>query len=87
MNHRTLEVENDAIPNGLLDLDMEPLVEQIWNDLQGAVQRSTIQRELGEVIPAFASARIKTYVPIFVRRNTVRRLRAGLVVGSLEPKH
>lgn len=85
MDNHTLEWENGTLVDELLDLDLEPLIEQIWNDLQGTVKRSTIQQELGEVIPAFASARIKTYVPIFIRRNTVRRLRAAGAAGSLEP--
>ena len=87
MNSRSLETDDGAIAKDLLDLDVESIVEQVWNDLQGVVDRPAIRYEIGEVIPAFAGARIRTYVPIFVRRNTVRRLRARIARVTLEPKH
>lgn len=60
------------------DWDVETLIEQIWNDLGGTVTRSTIRQVLMEVIPRYESARIQTYVPIFVHKETVKQLRVGL---------
>lgn len=45
MNSRTLEVERDVRANDLLDLNMEFLIEQIWDDLQGAVKGSIVGRQ------------------------------------------
>jgi hypothetical protein len=58
------------------DWDLQLVVEQVWSDLGGTVSRAAICQELTEVIPTFDDARITTYVPIFVRRLTVARLRA-----------
>jgi len=60
------------------DWDVETLLERIWNDLGGTVTRSTIRQVLTEVIPNYESARVQTYVPIFVHKETVKRLRVGL---------
>jgi hypothetical protein len=62
--------------------DENTIVEQIWADLQGAVPRSAISQELKQVGSKFESARIKTYIPIFLRRETVERLRARLVLAT-----
>jgi hypothetical protein len=59
------------------DWDVQLVVEQIWSDLGGAVSRTAIRQEVAQVIPAFADARITTYVPIFVRRRTLAQLRTG----------
>jgi hypothetical protein len=59
------------------DWDVKPVIEQIWKELGGTVSRPAICQELAEVIPAFDNARITTYVPIFVRRRTLARLRTG----------
>jgi hypothetical protein len=66
--------------------DVQPVVEQVWSDLGGIVSRTVICRELAEVIPAFEDARITIYVPIFVRRQTVERLRTGLS-GATPQEH
>jgi predicted transcriptional regulator len=62
------------------DLDIVPLMQQIWNDLGGTVTQSAILQEVKKIIPQYESATIRTYIPIFVRRETVKRLRAGRVV-------
>ena len=71
------------------DWDERAIVEQIWNDLQGTIERSTIRQELTQVIPRFQNARIEIYIPIFLRRVTIERLRAGVAgvvpTGTVEP--
>ena len=60
------------------DWDVETLIERIWNDLGGKVSRSTICQVLAEVLPNYESARVQTFVPIFIHKDTVKRLRVGL---------
>ena len=60
------------------DWDVEALLERIWNYLGGTVSRSNIRQVLAEVIPNYESARIQAFVPIFVQKRTVERLRTGL---------
>ena len=67
------------------DWDVETLLERIWNYLGGTVSRSTIRQVLAEVTPNYESARIKTFVPILVHKETVNRLRAGL--AEIPPHH
>jgi hypothetical protein len=68
------ELESKAVTGGYPDWDVESVVEQIWSDLGGAVERPAIHREVAKVIPVFKDARITTYVPLFVRKRTVERL-------------
>ena len=58
------------------NLDVESQLERVWNHLGGTVSRSTIRQVLAEVIPNYESARVQTFVPIFVHKETVKRLRA-----------
>ena len=71
MNDKVLTMVSPA-PNW----DVETLLERVWNHLGGTVSRSTIRQVLAEVIPNYESAPIQTFVPIFVHRETVKRLRA-----------
>jgi hypothetical protein len=71
------KIDSGATASNELDWDVESVVDQIWGDLGGTVTRPAIRRELAQVILAFSDARVKTYVPIFVRRQTVERLRSG----------
>ena len=59
-------------------MDVETLLERVWNQLGGTVSRSTIRQVLAEVIPNYERAPIQTFVPIFVHKETVKRLQAGL---------
>lgn len=57
-------------------LDVDGLTEQLFAGLNGLVPRMTIQEVLNQVVAEYASARIQTYVPIFVRRDAESRLRS-----------
>ena len=59
------------------DWNVETITEQIWSGLNGAVTRSAIQETLRAVIPRYEDARIHTFVPIFIRRDAIIRLRAA----------
>jgi hypothetical protein len=78
MNGSKPKTGNETGASSYPDWDVETLLERIWNHLGGTVSRSTVRRVLAEVIPTYESARIQTYVPIFVHKETVRRLRTGL---------
>ena len=69
---------NSAIASSNPGWDVETLIEQVWNDLGGAVTQSTVRQVLAQVMPRYENARIQTYVPIFLRKETVKRLRAGM---------
>jgi hypothetical protein len=66
------------------DFNVQTLLERIWNDLEGKVSRSTVRQVLAEVIPNYESARVLAFVPIFVHKETVKRLRTGLAEVPLD---
>ena len=76
MKESKLKVGNSAVSKNQTDYPIDIITELIWNDLNGAVTRSTIQEVLAEVVPNYEHVRIQTFVPIFVRRDAVKRLRA-----------
>ena len=78
MNRNKPKTGTETVPRSDPDWDAEPLIERVWNHLGGTVSRSTIRQVLAEVLPTYESARVQTFVPIFVHKETVKRLRAGL---------
>ena len=61
-------------PGGNSSIDLEAIIEQIWNDLAGTASRSDIRSVVIEVAPRYEDARIFTYVPIFMGKEVRRRL-------------
>ena len=82
MNEAQPNMGSGAITSADRQPDEESFVEQIWNDLGGMVSRSAIRQVLTEIIPRYESAPVQTYVPIFVRKEAVERLRSGLAEVS-----
>ena len=76
MNGSKPKTGTETVASSYPDWDVETLLERIWNHLGGTVSRSTVRRVLAEVIPNYESARVQTFVPIFVHKETVKRLRA-----------
>ena len=76
MSGSNLKPGNNAIGKNRADWDVNIITEQILTELNGAASCSTIQEVLSEVLPRYENARIQTFVPIFVRRDVVERLRA-----------
>ena len=97
MDLRASRIEGAPSASAKSAWDEEAIIEQIWHELQGVVDRSTIGHELAQVIPTFHGARVKTYVPVFLHRKTVERLRAKLAdavpagpavpAGTMGPTH
>ena len=63
----------NAPVDGTSQIDTEALIEQIWNDLNGTTSRSEIRKVITELAPLYEDVRITTYVPIFLRRDVLRR--------------
>ena len=78
MNGSKPRTGTGTVASSYPDWDVQALIEGIWSHLGGTVTRSTIRQVLVEVIPRYESARVQTYVPIFVHKETVKRLRVGL---------
>jgi hypothetical protein len=51
------------------------LVESIWNNLDGTVERETIKRAIVEAEAKYKHAQVKTYVPILMRRFIMQSLK------------
>ena len=84
MDESVLKTGTEKVAVGYPDWDVETQLERIWNYLGGTVSRPTIRQVLTEVIPNYESAPIQTFVPIFVHKETVKRLRAGLAKAPLD---
>jgi hypothetical protein len=50
------------------------LIESIWKDLNGCVEREYIRRVVLEARARYEHATIKTFIPIFIRRYVLKRL-------------
>ena len=77
----------DALVDGVSQVDIEVITEKIWGDLEGKASRSDIRRVLAEITPAYDDARIKTYVPIFLHRDVVQRLQSGFTIDRRSQAH
>jgi hypothetical protein len=75
MNESDLNSGNNGVNRTQSDwvVDIEAVIEQIWNDLDGTTSYSEIRRVITEVAPLYDDVRITTYVPIFLRRDVLRR--------------
>ena len=77
MNGSKPKTGTETTASSYPDWDVEALLERIWNYLGGTVSRSTVRQVLAEVIPSYEGARVQAFVPIFVHRETVKRLHTG----------
>jgi len=50
------------------------LIEEIWQDLDGRIGHEQIRQSAYEVAARYQDAKISTFIPIFIRRNTKERL-------------
>ena len=69
-----LKLGNDSNSKDKTKWDIDKIASEILRDLNGSVTLSIIQETLEQVIPRYESARIQTYIPIFIRREAVERL-------------
>lgn len=66
---------NVAYGNGRDNLDVQTLVEQIWLELDNTVERSVIDQAVQEILPRFEGAPVKSFIPIFIRKEVLDRLK------------
>ena len=77
-----LTEDEQAVANDLA-WDMQTMTEQIFDDLNGSVPRSTIQEEPNEVASIYENVRVRNYVPILIHRAATIRLRARQMPNSM----
>jgi hypothetical protein len=58
----------------VIDYLDDSLIEQIWQDLGGQVSRERIRQIAAETAAEFRTATVTAFVPVFVRRRTLKRL-------------
>ena len=76
MKEMELESGNNSVANFERDWDVETIIRQILSDMNGAVRRSTIQEVLKEIIPKYEGVKVQIYVPIFIHRDAIKRLKS-----------
>ena len=76
MANSELKLRNDSVSINKTDWDIDKIASEILHDLNGSVSLSIIQETLKEVIPRYESAPIQIFVPVFIRREAVKRLQA-----------
>ena len=63
--------DRPSCPSGNID---SALIESIWIELDGRVDRDYIRRAILEASEKFQHAPIKTFIPIFIRWYVLERL-------------
>lgn len=58
------------------DWDIEGMVEQIYYELDGVVSTETVEQTLTTLFANYENARVKSFVPVIVRRQAKNMLRA-----------
>jgi hypothetical protein len=75
MNDSESKMGNYADEKTQAEWDVDSITEQILSDMNGAFTRSIVQEVLEEIVPNYEDARVQSFVPIFIRRDVVERLR------------
>ena len=57
------------------NLDVERLTEQICYELEGAVDPEVVDQVVQEMVSRYRHAKVKDFVPIFIRRDAIDLLR------------
>jgi hypothetical protein len=65
----------EAHPNDSVDGIEDVLVEAIWHGLGRQLSRERVRCVVAEIATGFQDARVKTFVPILVRRRAIDRLK------------
>ena len=78
MNNKQSEPEHAVPAKDDPEWEIEDMIERVWHQLHGRVNRTNILQVLLEILPNYEDARVKLYVPILVHRKTVDVLCARL---------
>lgn len=76
VNSSILEAEGGVNAYELIELD--GLSEQIYRDLGGQVPRERVFQIVTDVAAEFSTAKVTTYIPIFVQRQARERLKGEI---------
>ena len=76
MYRSSCESVNNTLSKTQGEWSIETVREQILRELNGTVSLATILEVLKEVVPNYESARIQTFVPIFIHRDAIKRLKS-----------
>jgi len=68
----------EANPYDVLDGVDDALIETIWHELDRQLPRERIACVVAEVALRFQNASVKTFLPIFIHRRALERLRQEL---------
>jgi len=86
MNESEVELGENAVYRIQGDWDVDTVTEQIFVELNGTAARSTIQEVIKDVFPKYEGAPVQTFVPIFIRRDAVDKLKAMQALFSTPVK-
>ena len=64
-------LKNPVFNSDRSDWDVDEIVRQVSTDLNGSVPQASIQQTVTRLLASFADAPVKTFVPIFVRREAL----------------
>jgi hypothetical protein len=59
----------------------EAFIEKLWHEFGGQATREQIRQVVVEVATQFENATIKTFVPVFIYRQTYEKLKRGFGEG------
>ena len=83
MNDLLTATPNQERPNDeAAQIDRAELIEQIWTDLKGTVDRFAVARTVDSLLAKYDAAVIWRYVPLLVRREAGELLQIITVANS-----
>jgi hypothetical protein len=74
LHQTTIEANPGDAINGIDD----SLVENLWHDLDGRLPRERVRCVVNQVAQEYQNAAVKTFLPIFIYRRALKRLRQEL---------
>ncbi len=60
----------------------DSIIDEVWQDLNRQLSREQIGRTVAEISLAYQDATVTAFVPIFIRREAVERLKSQLTEDS-----
>ena len=71
LHHRTTK----ALQYDVVDRLDEALIEKVWYDLDWKLPRERVRCVVAEIALGFQDARVKSFLPIFIYRRALERLK------------
>ena len=67
----------------MMNNENDSIIEKVWQDLDGQMSREQIGRTVAEITLGYQDVTVKAFVPIFIHREAVERLKSQLNENSL----